>query len=99
MSYIDNFTADSLVRARYWQNLAKGMGEDAALADADAFAASGQGGPEQGRHAHHVLQDKPGSSKLFTQFQLEVNNQLSYVLRICRGRKRTWASGPWWLPC
>ena len=39
MSYIDTFTADSLVRARYRQNLKRGMSEDAAMADADAFAA------------------------------------------------------------
>lgn len=80
MSYIDNFTADSLVRARYRQNLAKGMGEDAALADADAFAASVMADRSKGSTPTMFSRTNP-VSKLFTQFQLEVNNQLSYVFK------------------
>lgn len=80
MSYIDNFTADSLVRARYRQNLAKGMSEDAALADADAFAASVMADRSKGATPTMFSRTNP-VSKLFTQFQLEVNNQLSYVFK------------------
>lgn len=80
MSYIDNFTADSLVRARYWQNLAKGMSEEAALADADAFAASVMADRSKGATPTMFSRTNP-VSKLFTQFQLEVNNQLSYVFK------------------
>lgn len=80
MSYIDKFTADSLVRARYRQNLAKGMSEDAALADADAFAASVMADRSKGATPTMFSRTNP-VSKLFTQFQLEVNNQLSYVFK------------------
>ena len=80
MEWIDNFTADSLVRARYRQNLAKGMSEDAALADADAFAASVMADRSKGATPTMFSRTNP-VSKLFTQFQLEVNNQLSYVFK------------------
>ena len=39
MEYIDHFVADSLVRARYRQNLGKNMSEDAAMSEADAWVA------------------------------------------------------------
>ena len=80
MEWIDNFTADSLVRARYRQNLARGMSEDAALADADAFAASVMADRSKGATPTMFSRTNP-VSKLFTQFQLEVNNQLSYVFK------------------
>lgn len=40
MEYIDHFTADSLVRARYRQNIRRGMLEEDAMQEADAWAAS-----------------------------------------------------------
>ena len=80
MSYIDTFTADSLVRARYRQNLAKGMSEEAAMADADAFAASVMADRSKGSTPTMFSRTNP-ISKLFTQFQLEVNNQLSYFFK------------------
>ena len=80
MEWIDNFTADSLVRARYRQNLARGMSEEAALADADAFAASVMADRSKGATPTMFSRTNP-ISKLFTQFQLEVNNQLSYVFK------------------
>lgn len=40
MEWIDMFVAESIVRGRYWQNLSRGMSEQAAMDDADAFAAS-----------------------------------------------------------
>ena len=80
MEYIDHFVADSLVRARYRQNLARGMSEEAALADADAFAASVMADRSKGATPTMFSRTNP-VSKLFTQFQLEVNNQLSYVFK------------------
>lgn len=80
MEWIDNFTADSLVRARYRQNLKQGMSEDAAMADADAFAASVMADRSKGATPTMFSRTNP-ISKLFTQFQLEVNNQLSYVFK------------------
>lgn len=80
MGWIDNFTAGSLVRARYEQNLKQGMSEQAALEEADEWAAGVMADRSKGSmptlfHASNPL------TKLFTQFQLEVNNQLSYLFK------------------
>ena len=80
MEWIDNFTADSLVRARYQQNLNRGMSEAAAMEEADSWVAGvmadrSKGGTPTLFNRHNPL------TKLFTQFQLEVNNQLSYVCK------------------
>ena len=80
MEWIDNFTADSLVRARFRQNLRRGLSENAAMADADAFAASVMADRSKGATPTMFSRTNP-ISKLFTQFQLEVNNQLSYVFK------------------
>ena len=87
MSYIDTFTADSLVRARYRQNLKRGMSEDAAMADADAFAANVMADRSKGATPTLFNRRNP-LTKLFTQFQLEVNNQLSYVFKDIPREKR-----------
>ena len=87
MSYIDTFTADSLVRARYRQNLKRGMSEDAAMADADAFAANVMADRSKGATPTLFNRRNP-MTKLFTQFQLEVNNQLSYVFKDIPREKR-----------
>ena len=87
MSYIDTFTADSLVRARYRQNLKRGMSEDAGMADADAFAANVMADRSKGATPTLFNRRNP-MTKLFTQFQLEVNNQLSYVFKDIPREKR-----------
>ena len=80
MEYIDQFVAGSLVRARYNQNLGKGMSEAAAMADADAFAANVMADRSKG--AMPTLFNRRGAAwRAFTQFQLEVNNQLSYIFK------------------
>lgn len=80
MEYIDQFVADSLVRARYRQNLGKNMSEDAAMAEADAFAASVMADRSKGATPTLFNRSNP-LTKVFTQFQLEVNNQLSYLFK------------------
>lgn len=80
MGWIDNFTAGTLVRARYEQNLKQGMSEQAALEEADEWTAGVMADRSKGSmptlfHASNPL------TKLFTQFQLEVNNQLSYLFK------------------
>lgn len=80
MSFIDSFTADSLVRARYNQNIRRGMSEDTAIADADAWAAGVMADRSKGATPTIFAQTNP-ITKLFTQFQLEVNNQLSYTFK------------------
>lgn len=80
MEYIDQFVAGSLVRARYNQNLGKGMSEAAAMADADAFTAHAMADRSKG--AMPTLFNRRGAAwRAFTQFQLEVNNQLSYIFK------------------
>lgn len=80
MSWIDNFTAGTLVRARYNQNIRQGMSEAAAMEDADTFAANVMADRSKGSTPTLFNQANP-VTKLFTQFQLEVNNQLSYLFK------------------
>lgn len=80
MEYIDQFTADSLVRARYSQNIERGMSEAEAMGDADAWAASIMADRSKGATPTLFNQSNP-MTKLLTQFQLEVNNQLSYLFK------------------
>ena len=80
MSWIDNFTAGTLVRARYNQNIRQGMSEAAAMEDADTFAANVMADRSKGSTPTLFNQSNP-VTKLFTQFQLEVNNQLSYLFK------------------
>lgn len=80
MELIDQFVAGSLVRARYKQNIGKGMSEDAAMADADAFTANVMADRSKGA-VPTLFQRRNPLTKVFTQFQLEVNNQLSYVFK------------------
>ncbi len=80
MQYVDMFTAGSLVRAKYKQNLGKGMSDEAAMADADAFAASVMADRSKGAQPTLFNRRSP-FYKMFTQFQLEINNQLSYMFK------------------
>ncbi|MBD5133629.1 MAG: hypothetical protein HDT38_04015, partial [Clostridiales bacterium] len=80
MEYIDQFTADSLVRGRYQQNLKTGMSEAAAMEEADAWAAGVMADRSKGATPTLFNRSDP-LTKLFTQFQLEVNNQLSYLFK------------------
>lgn len=80
MELIDSFTADVLVRSRYNENIRRGMSEEAALADADAFAADVMADRSKGATPTLFSQTNP-LTKLLTQFQLEVNNQLSFVFK------------------
>lgn len=80
MEYIDNFAADTIVRARYAQNIKRGLSEDLAMAEADQFAANVMADRSKGSMPTMFHETNP-LTKLFTQFQLEVNNQLSYVFK------------------
>ena len=78
MTIIDNFTAESIVRAAYRQNLANGMDYDTAMARADAFAARLMADRSKGSVPSAFRAQNPVLRAL-TAFQLEVNNQLSYM--------------------
>lgn len=80
MEYIDQFTAGSLVRARYNQNLKRGMSEAAAMTEADNWTAGVMADRSKGSTPTLFNRSNP-LTKVFTQFQLEVNNQLSYLFK------------------
>ena len=80
MDFIDSFTADSLVRARFKQNQAAGLSEAASIEEADAWAAGVMADRSKGATPTLFNRSNP-LTKLFTQFQLEVNNQLSYLFK------------------
>ena len=80
MEWIDCFTADSLVRARFKQNQAAGLSESASIEEADAWAAGLMADRSKGSTPTLFNRSNP-LTKVFTQFQLEVNNQLSYLFK------------------
>lgn len=80
MEWIDTFVASSLVRARYQENLAHGMSEAAAMEDADGWVAGVMADRSKGSTPTVFNRSNP-LTKVFTQFQLEVNNQLGYVFK------------------
>ncbi len=80
MDWIDNFTSDTLIRARYRQNLDRGFSESESISEADSWAAGVMADRSKGSMPMLFEQRNP-FTKLFTQFQLEVNNQLSYVFK------------------
>ena len=80
MEYIDTFTADSIVRARYLQNVKRGMSEEMALTEADEFAAGVMADRSKGSMPT-IFGARNPVIKLFSQFQLEVNNQLSWLFK------------------
>lgn len=80
MEWIDCFTADSLVRARFKQNQAAGLSEAASIEEADAWAAGLMADRSKGSTPTLFNRSNP-LTKVFTQFQLEVNNQLSYLFK------------------
>lgn len=80
MERIDTFTADTIVRARYNQNLRRGMLEEDAMREADRFAANIMADRSKGATPTR-FQAKNPFTKLFTQFQLEVNNQFSNIFK------------------
>ena len=80
MEGIDGFTTGSVVRARYYQNLRRGMSETNAMQEADQFAAGVMADRSKGSTPTLYSARNP-ITKLFTQFQLEVNNELSWIFK------------------
>ena len=78
MTLADKFSTQAVWRSRYYDNMAKGMTEDAAIKNADEFARNLFGARSKGSMptAFSAKALKP-----LTMFQLEVNNQLSYLLK------------------
>lgn len=80
MDWIDTFSADTIVRARYMENIARGMSEEAAMREADDFAANVMADRSKGAMPT-LFEARNPLMKMFTQFQLEVNNTFSYLFK------------------
>lgn len=80
MELIDGFTSETIVRARYAQNLKKGMNETDALHEADIFTNKLMANRAKGDMPTIFYASEP-VSKLFTMYQLEVNNQWSFMFK------------------
>ncbi|WP_458408057.1 hypothetical protein [Anaerotignum sp.] len=78
MEWADKFSTQAVWRSRYYDNMAKGMTEDAAIKNADQFARNLFAGRSKGAMptAFSAKALKP-----LTMFQLEVNNQISYLMK------------------
>lgn len=80
MEIIDNITSESLIRARYAQNIRKGLSEQNAMDEADAWVAGVMADRSKGSMPTLFMRKNP-FTKLVTQFQQEANNQLSYLFK------------------
>ena len=80
MEVIDMYSANVIVRARYMDNLRRGMSEEFAMQEADEFAAGVMADRSKGAQPT-LFESRNPLTKMFTQFQLEVNNTFSYLLK------------------
>lgn len=80
MEAIDHFASNVVTRAKYLQNIQDGMGLQEAFDNADTFAANLIADRSKGAQPTAFNSVNP-VRKVFTMFQLEVNNQLSYLFK------------------
>lgn len=80
MEAADKFTTQAVWRSRYYDNLKKGMEETAAIQNADDFARGLFAGRSKGAMPT-IFHSKALFVKPLTMFQLEVNNQLSHIIK------------------
>lgn len=80
MEVIDMYSANVIVRARYMDNLRRGMSEEFAMQEADEFAAGVMADRSKGAQPT-LFESRNPLTKMFTQFQLEVNNTFSYLFK------------------
>lgn len=80
MEAIDHFASNVVTRAKYLQNIQDGMGMQEAFDNADTFAANLMADRSKGAQPTAFNSVNP-VRKVFTMFQLEVNNQLSYLFK------------------
>lgn len=77
---VDEFTSNVIVRAKYYDNIEKGMAVQNAMDSADEFAKDVIAGRSKG-DMPTVFNKKNPLAKLVTAFQLEVNNQYGYMFK------------------
>jgi hypothetical protein len=78
--WIDNFTSNVVTRAKYWEGINKGMDPEDAMRQADDWAAKILGDRSKGAQPTLFNQRNP-ITRVLTQFQLEVNNQVSFIMK------------------
>ena len=77
---IDSITSNVIVRGKYYDNIDKGMTQEKAIKNANEFAKDIMAGRSKG-DMPTIFNRKSPVIKLFTAFQLEVNNQYGYMLK------------------
>lgn len=77
---IDSITSNTIVRGKYYENMANGMSEFNAIRNADEFARDLMAGRTKGEMPT-AFNSKNPIVKMFTAFQLEVNNQFAYMAK------------------
>lgn len=80
MELIDGFSSDVVVRALYYSGVKQGMSEGEAMDYANDMAARVMADRSKGAMPV-IFNEKNPISKLLTMFQLEVNNQYSYLFK------------------
>lgn len=80
MELIDRFTSQALVRAKYAEQIAKGANPEDAIKTADRFAADIIADRSKGA-LPTMFNSKNPVLKIFTMYQVEVNNQWSHLLK------------------
>lgn len=87
MEIIDYFIAESLTRARVYQNKAQGMSDYSALKEADAWIPAIMADRSKGA-TPTMFNEKNPLSKLLTMFQLEQYNQFLHLFKDLPREKR-----------
>lgn len=80
MEGVDIFTSQVVWRSKYLENIKKGMSESEAIKNADQFAENVMAGRSRG-NMPTAFDAKNPLAKIFTTFQLEVNNQYGYMFK------------------
>ena len=80
MSLVDNFTSQVIWRAKYHDSIKKGMGASQAIKTADSFAAGLLADRSKGAMPT-IFSARNIIAKSLTMFQVEVNNQYSYLFK------------------
>lgn len=76
---IDKFTSNTVVSGKYFEGLKKGLTSEKAMAQADEYGMRLIGDRSFGQMPQFF--QNQGIMSLFTQFQLEVNNQISFIFK------------------
>lgn len=80
MEGVDSFTSQVVWRSKYIENIKNGMSESEAIKNADQFAENVIAGRSRG-NLPTAFDAKNPLAKIFTTFQLEVNNQYGYMFK------------------